>query len=124
MSKTELEAMREAVELAAEALPPDVELTFRSMFGGMGASAQGRMFASLSNVGLALKLPTAMQQELLQEPGAAYLQYEPDAPVSKSYVVVPAGFLKDVAQLAPWVEKSVRYALTLPAPVKKKPAKK
>ena len=53
--------MREAVELAAEALPPEIEMTFRSMFGGMGASVQGRMFASLSNIGLALKLPETMQ---------------------------------------------------------------
>ena len=122
MSKTDLETMREAVELAAENLPPDIELTFRSMFGGMGASARGRMFASLSNIGLALKLPESEHAELLKEEGAAYLQYEPDAPVSKSYVVVPTGFLADTTRLAPWVEKSVKYALTLPLPAKKKKA--
>ena len=119
MSKEEIESMRNAVELAAENLPPDIELTFRSMFGGMGGSVRGRMFASLSNIGLALKLPESEQPGLLAEEGAAYLQYEPDAPVSKSYVVVPSGFLSDTARLAPWVEKSVKYALTLPLPKKK-----
>lgn len=119
MSKEELEKMRDAVELAAENLPPDIELTFRSMFGGMGASVRGRMFASLSNVGLGLKLPTHAQPDLLAHDGAAYLQYDADAPASKSYVVVPSGFLTDTALLAPFVERSVTYALTLPAPKKK-----
>ena len=118
-SKTELQTMRDAVELAAENLPPDIELTFKSMFGGMGASVRGRMFASLSNVGLGLKLPTDAQPELLKHEGAAYLQYDADAPVSKSYVVVPSAFLTDTALLAPWVERSIAYALTLPAPKKK-----
>ncbi len=119
MSKEELKKMQDAVELAAENLPPDIELTFRSMFGGMGASVRGRMFASLSNMGLGLKLPPDSHEELLKEDGAAYLQYDADAPPSKSYIVVPTTFIADTALLAPWVERSVTYALTLPAPKKK-----
>ena len=117
--KAQLARMRERVELAAEELPPDTELTFQAMFGGIGAKAQGRMFGSLSDRGLALKLPEAELAELLQIEGAEPLQYEPDAPVSKSYGVVPPDFLKETTLLAPWVEKSIRYVLTLPVPKKR-----
>lgn len=117
--KARLATLQERVELAAENLAPDTELTFQAMFGGIGGKAQGRMFASLSDRGLALKLPEAELEALLQIEGAEPLQYEPDAPISKSYAVVPAGFLQDTALLTPWVEKSVRYVLTLPAPKKR-----
>ena len=117
--KARLAAMREKLELATEALPPDTEIVFQSMFGGIGAKAQGRMFASLSDRGLALKLPEAELTALLAIEGAEPLQYEPDSPVSKSYVVVPPVFLEDTALLTTWAEKSVRYVLTLPAPKKR-----
>ena len=42
-----------------------VDVTFKSMFGGACAYAGGKVFASLSDVGLALKLPAAGQAELL-----------------------------------------------------------
>jgi TfoX/Sxy family transcriptional regulator of competence genes len=41
------------------ASPPDLELGFRSMFGGIMGYAAGQAFASLSNVGLALKMTGA-----------------------------------------------------------------
>ncbi len=55
--RARLAMLQERVELAAENLAPDTELTFQAMFGGIGGKAQGRMFASLSDRGLALKLP-------------------------------------------------------------------
>ena len=121
--KAQLAAMRERLELATEELPPYTEITFQAMFGGIGAKAQGRMFASLSDRGLALKLPETELAALLAIEGAEPLQYEPDAPVSKSYVVVPPAFLEDTILLAPWAEKSVHYVLTLPAPKKRAPKK-
>jgi TfoX/Sxy family transcriptional regulator of competence genes len=101
-------------QLAAAA--PGAEVTFRPMFGGACGYVRGRVFASLSDVGLALKLGLADQDELLSEKGAKRLQYEPDAPVSRQYVVVPPRIWKDAAALGRWVKRSIDHVLTLPAP--------
>lgn len=85
------------------------------MFGGACAYVNGRVFASLSSVGLALKIDGDTACAWLGE-GGAWLQYEPDAPVSKSYIVIPADVLRDESVLAMWVEKSVAHVLVLPMP--------
>jgi len=95
------------VEAAA---PPDIELRFKPMFGGIGVYADGRMCISLSDVGLALKLGEADRARLLKLKGAKPLQYEPDAPPSKSYVVVPGSMLTDRAALGRWIAASAAFA--------------
>jgi len=107
-------ALQAALQTAA---PPDLDLAFKPMFGGIMAYADGKAFASLSDVGLALKLSGADYGELLATPGAKALQYTPDMPPSKSYVVVPDAWLGDREVLRPWI---VRGAANLkPAKPKK-----
>nr|WP_275690686.1 TfoX/Sxy family protein [Gluconacetobacter azotocaptans] len=81
-------------------------LSFRPMFGGIMGYADGRPVASLSNVGLALKLAGADRVEMLALPGAAPLRYEPDAPPSKSYVVLPGALLADAHGLRGWIARA------------------
>jgi len=108
--------------LFSAAAPPDLELTFRPMFGGIIAYAQGKPLASLSNVGLALKAPPALMAEFLEAPGAAPLRYEPNGPASKSYVVVSPTVMADRDALRGWIVKS---AVALAAsPVRKAKAKR
>jgi len=107
-------ALQTALQSAA---PPDLDLAFKPMFGGIIAYADGKAFASLSNVGLALKLSGDDYTELLATPGARALQYTPDMPPSKSYVVIPDAWLGDRGALRPWI---VRGAANLkPAKPKK-----
>ena len=108
--------MQDQLSTAVETLNRDMELTFKPMFGGTCAYVQGRVFASLSDVGLALKLPPDAQAALLKEPDAKRLRYEPGAPESKTYVVVPPEINADPEALANWVAQSMEYALSLPAP--------
>ncbi len=119
MSQTTLDQLQNFLSKAAESLGIDSDLTFRPMFGGITGYYQGRVFASLSNVGLGLKLPAAAQNELLQLEGAKRLQYEPDSPPSKQSIVVPNTMLDQTAELAKWVKLSTDYVLTLPAPKSK-----
>ncbi|MCC6314136.1 MAG: TfoX/Sxy family protein [Thermomicrobiales bacterium] len=108
--------MRQALERAMDESAPDAGLRVRKMFGGVGVYAHERMFASLSNVGLALKLDAAGRAALLREPGARPLQYEPDGPVSATYVVVPARIWRDPVAFLPWVSGSAAHVATLPPP--------
>jgi TfoX/Sxy family transcriptional regulator of competence genes len=91
------------------AAPPEIELRFKPMFGGIGGYADGRMFASLSDVGLALKLGEPARSELLKVRGAKALQYEAGAPPSKTYVVLPDAMLSERKVLQGWVAKSAAY---------------
>jgi TfoX/Sxy family transcriptional regulator of competence genes len=102
--------LQKHVEAAA---PMEVVLRFRAMFGGIGGYADGCMFASLSDVGLALKLGAEDRAALLKLKGAKPLQYDPGAPVSKTYVVVPDKMLADRAGLAAWISKSANFVKTL-----------
>lgn len=87
-------------------MPPGLELTFRPMFGGIMAYADGGVFASLSNVGLALKLSGDNHAQLIAISGSKPLQYEPDQPPSKSYVVVPGTMLAETELLRSWLMRS------------------
>jgi TfoX/Sxy family transcriptional regulator of competence genes len=102
----------------ADAAPPDLELMFKPMFGGVLAYAYGKPLASLSDVGLALKASGALNAEFLSVPGAIPLRYEPDAPPSKTYVVVPETMLGDREALRAWIVKAA--ADLAAAPAKKK----
>lgn len=85
------------------AAPPDLDLTFRPMFGGILAYVDGKPFASLFDGGLGLKLAGADHAAFSALPGAKPLQYEPNSPPSKSYVVAPEAMLADPTALRPWI---------------------
>jgi len=102
------------------AAPPDLELAFRPMFGGIMGYAEGKAFASLSDVGLALKLLGDDREALLAVAGSRPLQYEPDQPPSKSYVVVPDAMLADRDALRSWIVASVAGLAARPAPKRKR----
>jgi TfoX/Sxy family transcriptional regulator of competence genes len=102
-------------QILADAAPPDLELTFRPMFGGIMAYAEGKPLASLSDVGLALKAIGPLHAEFLSAPGALPLRYEPDAPPSKSYVVVPEALLADRATLRGWIARAAEAVSAAPA---------
>jgi TfoX/Sxy family transcriptional regulator of competence genes len=103
----------------ASSLPPDVDIEFRKMFGGMGAYARGRYFASTCTEGFALKFSPDECETRLKVKGALPLQHEPGV-TSKGYVVVPQGVLADPAKLREWVEASIAYVQTLPLPKRKR----
>ncbi len=103
----------------AAGLRPGVVLDIKHFFGGAAAYADGRICISLTNVGLALKLPED-ERAKLKGKGATPLRYFPKGPIKKDYVVVPAAFLDDPATLTAWAHKSIDYALTLPPPKPKK----
>ena len=108
------------LQLVLQRSAPDMPLAFRPMFGGIMGYADGKPFASLSTVGLALKLAREDHAALLAIEGAVALRYGPDQPVSKSYVVVPAAMLSDPGALRPWVARSIA---TLP-PAKPRPKRR
>ena len=100
------------------ALPSDVTIDCKRFFSGAAAYADGRIFMSLTPVGLAVKLAQPDKEALMRMGGTA-LRYFPKAPVKKAYVVVPENLAANTDLLKPWLARSVSYVLTLPKPKKK-----
>jgi len=96
-------ALQAVMEAAS---PPDLDLAFRPMFGGIFGYAAGQAFASLSNVGLALKMTGADHAALSEAPGVKPLRYEPDDPPSKSYLLLPDAMLSDPDSHRSWIARS------------------
>ena len=113
----DLKKLQAVMETAS---PPELELGFRPMFGGVFGYAAGQAFASLSNVGLALKMYGADHAALSKLPDVKPLQYEPDDPPSKSYLLLPDAILSDPDSLRLWIARSAAGL----KPKTKKPRKK
>ena len=95
-----------ALKAVMEAASPDLDLTFRPMFGGIFGYAAGQAFASLSNVGLALKMTGADHAALSAVQDVVPLRYEPGDPPSKTYLLLPDAMLSDPDSLRLWTLRS------------------
>jgi TfoX/Sxy family transcriptional regulator of competence genes len=112
MAEPWLRELRSLLERAAPNLNPGTAIECKHFFSGAAAYAGGKVFMSLTPVGLALKLPAEAQQQLM-EAGASPLRYFPKAPVKKEYVVLPEKLARDDDALAPWIEESIRHVVTV-----------
>jgi TfoX/Sxy family transcriptional regulator of competence genes len=84
-----------------------------NFFSGAAAYANGRIFMTLTTVGLALKLPQD-SRDLLIGNGATPLRYFAKGPIKKDYVLVPKRLANDEERLASWIRESIRFAQTFP----------
>jgi len=80
----------------------------KHFFSGAAAYVDGHIFMTLTTVGLALKL-SENDRNLLFEQGAKPLKYFPNAPVKKSYVLLPFQFIDDLPVLNGWVSRSIEF---------------
>ena len=70
------------------AKPRGVKLECRHFFSGAALYANGKIAASLTPKGLALKLPEAERLELFRNRRARHLRYFPKGPVKKDYAIL------------------------------------
>ena len=118
MASPNLQSLRALLERIAPRLRTDAEIQFKPFFGGAAAYADGRIFMTLTTVGLALKLPEPSRMAWIDR-GARPLRYFPKGPIKKDYVLVPKSVENHLDDLMPSVEESIRFAQSFP--VKRKP---
>ncbi len=87
----------------------NTKLECKHFFNGAACYLNGKIFASLSPVGFALKLPERYRDELIREKGVKLLQYFPKAPIKKEYVVLPERIVTNIEVLRHWVKIGVDY---------------
>lgn len=81
----------------------------KHFFSGAACYNNGKIFASLTPIGLALKLPEKKRDELLSK-GAKSLRYFLKAPVKKEYVVLANKMVDDTEAFEDLVEEARKYA--------------
>src|SRR5712692_10847147 len=109
MTQSHLDALRSLLERAKLDLDSRRAIECKHFFSGAAAYANGRIFMTLTSVGLALKLPQD-SRELLIGNGASPLRYFPKGPIKKDYVVVPKALANNEETLASRIRESIRFA--------------
>jgi TfoX/Sxy family transcriptional regulator of competence genes len=100
-----------------ELLEPRRDITERKMFGGLAFMVNGNMFVGLAGEDLMVRVGTDDHQKALARPHARPMDFT-GRPM-KGYVFVGPGGYRTRKALDSWVDRGLRFALTLP---KKRPA--
>ena len=109
MAEPYLGQLSELVEELGLGEPPDHALQCRHFFAGAALYADGKICASLSPVGLAVKLPLAIREAMLAEGRGRPLRYFVGGKVKKEYVLLPEGSAAEPFALAELFLTSFRY---------------
>ena len=81
----------------------------RHFFGGAALYANGKIFASLSPAGFAIKLPERSRSELLRERRGRPLRYFKGSPIKKEYLVLSRARTSDREAVRRLLRAGVRY---------------
>ena len=109
MEKSELLHYQLLIEEAFPYPPPEVDLSFRRMFGGLGMYVRGRICAIVTNEGLGFKLDEYAQGELRGIwPEAQNISW------TAKYLIAPPDVVADPALLTDWIQRCVDYVLSVP----------
>ena len=120
MAQEYLERLNALIGRLPSASLKGVKLECKHFFSGAAVYAEGRICMSWTPVGFAIKLPETSRSALVNQQDAKYLRYFPKGPIKKDYVVLPKSMLREMSTLGRLAKTSVEYALSLPAPIKKK----
>jgi len=86
----------------------------KSNFGSAYTAINGNMYSMISKHGVVgIRLPEPDRSGFLEKYGADLFRGDPTWPPAKEYVAVPDELLGRTDELAPYLERSVAYALTL-----------
>ena len=118
-----LPAPEELVRLFDSAVSALPKAEKRKMFGYPCAFINGQMFTGLFQESMFLRLSGMDRAEFLETFDTALFEPMPGRPM-REYVLVPSSLLGSMPQLAIWLEKSCRYAESLPPKAAKRKALK
>ena len=121
MAKAYLERLSALVSAAVPHRPRRVRLQCKHFFSGAALYANGKICASLTPVGLAVKLPEPARTHLVRTRRARPLRYFPAGPIKKEYVALSRAVLDNALQVRRWLTGSIAYVTGHSLPVKKLP---
>jgi hypothetical protein len=86
----------------------------KSNFGSAYTAVNGNMYSMISKHGVVgIRLPEAERAAFMATYGTDLFRGDPAWPPAKEFVAVPDDLLERPDELAPYLERSLAYALTL-----------
>lgn len=104
---------REAVAIFERSLPADPDVVRRLVFGNPAAFVGGQMFFGTFSEDLFVRLGEVDRAEALRLPSAHLFEPMPGRAMTE-YVVLPIEIRGDPQRLRSWIDRSVRWARSLP----------
>jgi TfoX/Sxy family transcriptional regulator of competence genes len=92
----------------------NVTLEARHFFSGAALFANGKICASLSPAGFAVKLPARIRQSLLDERKGKEFRFFANGPIKREYILLSDSFIQDEKALRELINMSVNYVVILP----------
>ncbi len=89
--------------------PRGVVVECRHFFSGAALFANGKIFASLTPAGFAIKLPEQLRSDLLRERNGRTLRYFKGGPVKKEYVVLSRAKADDREAVRGLLQAGIRF---------------
>jgi TfoX-like protein len=102
-----------AVERFESLVPPGPEVTVKLVFGQPAAFVGGNMFMGVFGEQVFVRLSEDGLASVSKIPGVRPFEPMPGRPM-REYAVLPAPLLSRPGAAAPWVRKSMEYAMSLP----------
>ena len=91
--------------------PSGVELTCKHFFGGAALYAGGKICASLSPAGFAVKLPEKVRRQLLSERKGRKFRYFASGPIKREYLALSRSVVSDPKVLRELLAASIKYVV-------------
>ena len=92
-----------------------VTLEIKHFFSGAALYANGRICASLSPAGFAIKLPSEIRQGLIDDGEGEEFRFFAKGPIKREYVALSESVLQDDGTLGRLLGLSVSYAVGAPS---------
>jgi TfoX/Sxy family transcriptional regulator of competence genes len=91
-----------------------VTLETKHFFSGAALYANGRICASLSPAGFAVKLPADVRSSLIHERKGKEFRFFAKGPIKREYVALSDSVIQDGEMLQKLIDMSVSYAVGAP----------
>ena len=91
----------------------DVTIEFKHFFSGAAFYANGKICASLSPAGFAVKLSEDRRRELICTGKGEVFRFSPNGPVRRDYAAISKSVIQDEKELHELVDVSIRNVLRL-----------
>lgn len=103
-----------------EAMPRDMRVQTKPMFGQLAGFVNGHMFTGIYGDSVFVRLGDDDRAALLREEGAEVFEPMAGRPM-KDYVVMPLSWMEDTARLREWIKLALDATATLPPKAPKPP---
>jgi len=106
-----LERLSHIVDQLGPVSAENVTLKTKHFFSGAALYANGKICASLSPAGFAVKLPAELRQSLINERKGREFRFFAKGPIKREYVALSDSIVQDEEMLERLINLSARYAV-------------